>query len=149
MNATPTPTASPTPVIHHAIGDVVTIAHTWQIRVTGFKVIGPGDTPAVQVVGVDMSLKNLAAQPASLNDNYLLTFRDSNGQLHGIGEQTDICRLGSGATLCLDALTLNPGDEQSGDLGAVVPVGRRQFTLTLDAKSEAGSGGEVVWDLAL
>jgi hypothetical protein len=144
-----TPTATPTPLKRHAIGDLVTIGTAWQIRITGFRVLGPGDTPSVQQVGIDMTLKNLGTQPSSLDDNYMLTFADSLGRRHGIGQQTDICRLSTGAAVCLDALTLGPSASQSGDLGAVVLVGPTQYTLTLDTKTGVGNAGEVIWALSL
>jgi hypothetical protein len=140
---------TPAPPKHYTIGDLVTIGTGWQVRISGFRLLGPGDTPSVQQVGIDMTLKNLGAQASSLDDNYVLTFEDSEGRRHGIGQQSSICRLSTGTAVCLDALTLDPGAEQSGNLGAVVFIGPTQYTLTLDSSTEVGRAGEVIWALSL
>ena len=144
-----TPTMTPISARHYAINDLVTFGNTWQIRLTGFRVLGPGDSANVQVVGIDMTVKNLATQPSRLDDSYLLSFRDTRGLPHAIGEQTGICQLSTGEKQCLDALTLAAGAERSGDIGAIGLVSTTQFTLTLDSIAQPGVAHEVIWDLSL
>jgi hypothetical protein len=83
---TSTATVTPAPPKHYTIGDLVTIGTAWQVRISGFRLLGPGDTPSVQQVGIDMTLKNIGAQASSFDDNYVLTFEDSEGRRHGIGQ---------------------------------------------------------------
>jgi hypothetical protein len=146
---TTTPTATSTPAPHLALGDTARIADAWQVQITAFKVAGPGDTPAVQIAAMTMTLQNIGPAAARFDDAFTLTLRDDAGQRHGIGAQTDICRLSDGASQCLDALTLDPGAQQTGDLGAVIPVDRTRFTLAVDSKTGAGSGATSIWDLRL
>jgi hypothetical protein len=110
---TATPTATITPAPHLALGDTARIENAWQMQITAFKVTGPGDTPAVQIAAMTMTLKNTGSAAARFDDAFLLTLRDDAGQRHGIGEQTDICQLSTGASQCLDALTLDPSAQQT------------------------------------
>jgi hypothetical protein len=119
------------------------------MQIAAFKVTGPGDTPAVQIATMTMTLKNIGPAAARFDDAFLLTLRDDAGQRHGIGEQTAICRLSDGASQCLDALTLDPGAQQTGDLSAVIPTGRTRFTLTVTATTGADTGAIAIWDLQL
>jgi hypothetical protein len=150
-NAKPTvtPTATITPAPQLALGDTASIENAWQMQIAAFRVSGPGDTPAVEIATMTMTLKNTGSAAARFDDAFLLTLRDDAGQRHGIGEQTDICRLSTGAPQCLDALTLDPGAQQTGDLSAVIPAGRTHFTLTVTATTGAGSGALAIWDLQL
>jgi hypothetical protein len=146
---TATPTATSAPAPHLALGDTARIENAWQMQITAFRVTGPGDTSAVQIATMTMTLKNTGSAAARFDDAFLLTLRDDAGQRHGIGEQTDICQLSTGASQCLDALTLDPGAQQTGDLSAVIPVGRTHFTLTVTATTGAGIGALAIWDLQL
>jgi hypothetical protein len=146
---TATPATTNTPAAHLALGDTARIADAWQMQITAFRVTGPGDTPAVQIATMTMTLKNTGSVAARFDDAFLLTVRDDAGQRHGIGEQTDICRLSTGASQCLDALTLDPGAQQIGDLSAVIPAGRTHFTLTVTATTGAGIGALAIWNLQL
>jgi hypothetical protein len=145
--ATPTTTNTPAPDV--ALGDTASIQTAWQMQITAFRVTGPGDTPAVQIATMTMTLKNTGSAAARFDDAFLLTLRDDAGQRHGIGEQTDICRLSTGASQCLDALTLDPGAQQTGDLSAVIPAGRTHLTLTISATTGADTGAIATWDLQL
>jgi hypothetical protein len=146
---TATPTASITPAPHLALGDTARIADVWQMQITAFKVTGPGDTPAVQIATMTMTLKNTGPATARFNDAFLLTLRDDTGQRHSIGEQSAICRLSTGASQCLDALTLDPGVQQTGDLGAIIPASRAHFTLAVSPTTGANSAALAIWDLQL
>jgi hypothetical protein len=145
----PTATPSPTPLPPHRVGDLVTVDNLWQIKITAVKVLGPSDSSNLHLVGLDMTLRNLGAQPARLDDGYFVTLRDGSGSPHAVGEQSGICQLTTGEKTCLDNLFLNPGAEGSGDLGAVVPVDQTQFTLAIVRTSGQGTAGAVIWSMSL
>jgi hypothetical protein len=58
--------------------------------------------------------------------------------------------MAAGNVACpIDALTLNTGAEQSGDIGAVLPVDQTRLTLTIDSTAGVSSAGAVTWALSL
>lgn len=126
------------------VGQVVSVANTWQVTVLSAKTSAGGQYNTLQHAGdlylvVTISVKNISSQNQEMSSALLWNLQDPTGQKYDITIDPD-----AGATL--DG-TVSVGRLLKGVIAYEIPKSIKNFTLTF--QSDITSTDQSIWDITV
>lgn len=138
------PTATPTPIKHFAVGQIVKVGDTWQLVINTVKTSKGDEFTKPQsgnvFVIIDVSIKNISTQEGNISSLLNFTLKDVTGQKYN----ESIESVGGGTA---PNGKVESGDNLRGQLVYEVPTSQHKFTIAFE--SSILSSGQTIWDISI